>query len=302
MTLLRVYVGPEPEPRIVDAVREGGGTLVALDEADAVVWLEPSPSGFPRHLPESVTWVQLPAAGIGSWLEEGLVTDDIDFTSARGVYSHTVAEHTLALMLAAVRKMSTWTRRTAWEPETVGTLRGATVTILGAGGIGRALIPMLTPLQSEVIAVTRSGEDVPGAARTFAAEELDAVWPLTDVLVLAAPATPATRHIVDARVLRALPDHAWVVNVARGSLIDHDALVDAVRNGQIAGAALDVTDPEPLPSDHPLWGLDDVLITPHVANPVAELLPRLAERIQENVRRRVAGEPLIGRIEPERGF
>jgi D-3-phosphoglycerate dehydrogenase len=108
--------------------------------------------------------------------------------------------------------------------------------------------------------------------------------------------------LVGAAELRAMPEHAWIVNVARGSLIDTDALVEALHAGAIGGAALDVTDPEPLPDGHPLWSAPNALITPHVANPPSAMMRHLAERVRENVRRFAAGDELLAPIDPDAGY
>ena len=136
----------------------------------------------------------------------------------------------------------------------------------------------------------------------FAADDLPALWPRADVVVIAAPATDRTRHLVDRRVLAALPRHAVIVNVARGSLIDTDALVEALRAHEIAGAALDVTDPEPLPPGHPLWELDTALVTPHNANPEIAWKANVARRVAENLRRYRAGDELVGVIDLLRSY
>jgi phosphoglycerate dehydrogenase-like enzyme len=174
--------------------------------------------------------------------------------------------------------------------------------ILGAGGIGSALIRLLEPFDARVLAVTRSGREVPAAAESYAVEETGELWPEGDYFVVAAPATAATGKMIGARELEAMQEHAWVVNVARGSLIDTDALVEALAVGSIGGAALDVTDPEPLPEGHPLWSEPRALITPHSANPPDALVRRLAERVEENVSRFMAGEELIGVIDVEAGY
>jgi phosphoglycerate dehydrogenase-like enzyme len=176
------------------------------------------------------------------------------------------------------------------------------VAIVGAGGIGRALIGLLEPFGCEVIAVTRRGRDVPGASRTLPADRLAEAWPAARHVVIAAPATAGTRHLVGARELAAMREDAWLVNIARGSLVDTDALVEALRAGAIAGAALDVTDPEPLPDGHPLWELPNALITPHVGTPADTERGLFAERVRENVRRLVAGEPLVGVVDAEGGY
>ncbi len=177
------------------------------------------------------------------------------------------------LLLAGVRALPHHLVATSWAPEAfyprLGTLRGATIGIIGAGGIGRALIPMLASLGAHTLAVNRSGRPVPGAVETFPVERIDEIWPLADHFVVSAAATPDTEQLIGAEELAAMKPTAWLVNIARGSLIDTDALVGALTAGTIAGAGLDVTDPEPLPAGHPLWSLPNAMITPHDSNPPA---------------------------------
>jgi D-3-phosphoglycerate dehydrogenase len=227
---------------------------------------------------------------------------EVTFTSAAGAYAMPVAEHALGLLLAGIRGLAHYTRTRTWDPRDERTLEGSRVAIVGAGGIGRALIEMLRPHDVEVIAVTRRGLPVDGAAHTLSADRVGEVWGAADHFVIAAPATGATRHLIGADELAAMRPHAWVVNVARGSLIDTDALVAALREERIGGAALDVTDPEPLPDGHPLWAEPRALITPHVANPPSSLHRHLAQRVTENVRRFAAGEALLAPVEPDRGY
>jgi phosphoglycerate dehydrogenase-like enzyme len=288
-----VHVGPESDRAIEEAVSAAGGRIAGLGEADALVWLDPSPESFPDELPEGVRWVQLPLAGVELWLDR--IDRDRAWTAAD--YGRPVAEHALMLMLAGARQLATFARATSWSRPPLATLDGATVAIVGAGGIGRALIEMLEPFRVEVLAVTRRGRD-----GTIPADRLGEVWPRAHHVVLAAPATASTRHMVGAAELEAMRDDAWLVNVARGSLVDTDALIDALRRGAIGGAALDVTDPEPLPDGHPLWREPRALITPHVANPDATLHRYLAELVRENVARLDAGEELLARIDPDAGY
>jgi phosphoglycerate dehydrogenase-like enzyme len=295
--------GPEHTEAMVEAVERGGGkVLTAPDEAEAVVWLEPGGLELADLLHPGVRWVQLPAAGIEAWTESGLIDERRVFTSARGAYSETVAEHALALMLAGARRLHEFARDRGWEKRFGRPLAGSTVVILGAGGIGNALIRMLEPLNVTILAVTRSGREVPGADESFSAGETDQLWPRGDFFVVAAPATDATSAMIGTPQLAAMQDHAWLVNVARGSLIDTDALVEALANERIGGAALDVTDPEPLPEGHPLWTEPRALITSHTANPPEALTRALAERIEENVARFKAGEELIGVVDAEAGY
>jgi phosphoglycerate dehydrogenase-like enzyme len=289
-------------PDLEAAVRAGGGEPGPLERADGVVWLGGDPSALPE-LPPSVRWVQLPSAGVEQWLRAGVVGDGAVFTSAVGAFGLPVAEHALALILAAAKAIPRSATARTWDPDgrnRVRALEGATVAIVGAGGIGRALISLLAPFGAEVLAVTRRGRPVDGATRTLPADRVAEAFPEADYVVVAAPATEGTRHIVGAPELAAMRADAWLVNVARGSLVDTDALVEALRSAAIGGAALDVTDPEPLPDDHPLWEL--ALITPHVATPPEAEARHFAARVEENVRRLAAGEELEGVVDPGGGY
>jgi len=294
------------------AVADAGAKLVDVDAASGLVWVG-GPEEFPEVLPESVRWVQLPAAGIEDWFDHGVFArhPDVRFTSAAGAYSASVAEHALALLLAGVRYLPEHLRARSWRQQEffphVGTLRGTTVAVVGAGGIGRALIPLLTPLGAHVIAVNRSGRPVtgpgiPDSVETVPADLLSKVWTRTDHVVVAAPATAQTRHLVDADVLSRLRPSSWVVNVARGGLIDTDALVHALKTGIIAGAGLDVTDPEPLPDGHPLWSLPNAIITPHDSNPPHLRSVAFADHVTGNITRFAAGTDLLAPVDPAHGY
>ena len=300
MTPPAIHIGPDENELLTQAVRDGGGEPAPLDGADAVVWWGGA-DALPE-LPSSVRWVQLPAAGVETWLDRIKAAPEVVWTSAAGAYATDVAEHALTLLLAGVRGLNRYIRARTWAPEDDRLLEGSTVAIIGAGGIGRALIELLQPHDVEIVAVTRRGQEIDGADRTLSAEHLGEVWGTADHFVIGAPATDATRHLVGAQELAQMKPHAWIVNIARGSLIDTDALVEALRDKRIGGAALDVTDPEPLPDDHPLWELERAIITPHVANPPNAQWRKLAERVQENVGRFAAGERLIAPVEQERGY
>lgn len=304
----RIAVGPEPDDTFHRAVTAGGGVVVPFgDNPDALVWTG-VPAEFPDVLPASVRWVQLPSAGVEQWLAGGVVKahPQVLWTSAAGAFAATVAEHALTLLLAGVRALPQHLAAVSWTPgafrSRVGTLRGATVAIVGAGGTGRALIPMLAPFGATALAVTRSGRPVPGAAETVPVDRIDEIWPVADHVVLAAPATAETEHMIGADELRAMKSSAWLINVARGSLIDTDALVAALRDGTIAGAGLDVVDPEPLPDGHPLWSLTNAMITPHDANPASVQVPAYAERVTENVTRFASGVDPLAIIDVSAGY
>ncbi|MGV9794131.1 D-isomer specific 2-hydroxyacid dehydrogenase family protein [Gordonia sp. NPDC003422] len=299
---LAVAIEPERDEHIVAAVESTGAQVTTIDEARVLVWIG-GPDGFPE-LPDHIEWVALKTAGIEGFVRAGILDDRRLWTNASGFYAENVAEHALALLLSGLRQINTAVLR-HWDQAidpAVRSLHGSTVTIAGAGGIGASLIPRLRACGARVIAVNRSGREVEGADRTVPTSEIASVWPDTDHVVVAAPATPETHHLLDASVFAALPSHAWVVNVARGPLIDQAALYDALVAGDIAGAALDVTDPEPPAPDDPLWSLLNVIITPHVANPSSGLTRELAPYVAENIRRFTAGDELLSVVSTERDY
>lgn len=296
-----IALAPASRPEAVAAIEAGGGRVGPLEEADALVWTDPHAAELPA-LPARTRWLQLPSAGVELWLER--LPDGVAVTSMAGAFAEPVAEHALALVLAGLHRLAEAARASEWVDmrESTRSLEDATVAIVGAGGIGRALIAMLAPLRCRVLAVTRRGLAVPGAERTVAVAAVEEVLREADVVVLAAPGTAETRGLMDARRLAAMRSDAWLVNVGRGALVDTDALVDALAAGRLGGAALDVTDPEPLPAGHPLWSHPDVLITPHVATAPDAERRHVDERIRTNVERFAAGEPLLGLVDAGAGY
>ncbi|MDH6282565.1 D-isomer specific 2-hydroxyacid dehydrogenase family protein [Prescottella agglutinans] len=308
MTTTAVALGPEPDALLADAIARGGAASAPLGEAEGLVWAGDDPTHFPAVLPPSIRWVQLASAGVEHWFAAGVIQrhPEVVWTSAAGAFAATVAEHAFTLLLAGVRALPGHLAATTWRQreffDRVGTLRGSRVAIIGAGGIGRALIPMLASVGATVVAVNRSGRPVEGAAETLPADRVDEVFSRVDHVVVAAPATSETRHLVGRAQLAKFGSRSWVINVARGPLVDTDALVDALRDNAIGGAGLDVTDPEPLPDGHPLWTLPNAIVTPHDSNPPSVRATAFAEHVTENVRRFVAGEALTARIDPAAGY
>lgn len=301
---MRIAVLPEDSaPWLVDAVEEGGGEVGGIDGADGVVWTDPYDAGGLADVLQAhpdLPWVQLPFAGIDPFLD--LLDHDRIWTCGKGVYADPVAEMALALLLACYRDLQLYARADTWTSDHGRNLLGSRVTVLGGGAITSALLRLLGGFGCHVTIVTRHPREIDGADEVVGPDRLHEVAARTDALVLALALTPETERIVDANLLAALPDEAVLVNVARGQHVDTGALVAALREGGLRAAGLDVTDPEPLPDDHPLWGLERVLVTPHTANTKAMGRPLLATRVRENVRRRVAGEPLLGRVDPDLGY
>ncbi|MCM6762537.1 D-isomer specific 2-hydroxyacid dehydrogenase family protein [Rathayibacter sp. ZW T2_19] len=308
MTAPRVAVLPRSKDVFTRAIQEGGGRVVGLDDApDALLWLS---YGRTQELEDvlaehpTIRWVQLPWAGVDAFSEvlHRAARPGLAWTSAKGAYSEPVAEHALALTLALLRSLPERARAQSWGAKHAATLHRARVVVVGAGGIATELLRLLSVFDARVSVVRRSPEPMFGAERTVTADRLAEVVAEADVLVLAAAATSGTRHLVDAELLSRLPARAVLVNIARGTLVDTDALVAALAEGRLAGAALDVTDPEPLPDGHPLWTEPRCLITPHTADTPEMTAPLLAERVRANVAAFAAGEDLLGSVDPGAGY
>lgn len=295
-------------PDFQDAVRAGGATVVSVDEApEGLVWLGNGGVAGLREALEAApgaSWVQLPAAGIERLVEADVLDPARTWTCAKGIYGELTAEHALTLALAGLRRIPDRARASTWQRDGGSqSLYDARVVILGAGGISAALLTMLAPFRATTTVVRRDATTVmPGAERTVGMDQLTEVLPGAAVVVLALALTPETTRVIGAEQLAAMDATAWLVNVARGRHVDTDALVAALRDGAIGGAALDVTDPEPLPDDHPLWQLPNCLITPHVANPSQISTPLLAQRVTDNVRRFVEEKPLLGLVDLSAGY
>jgi phosphoglycerate dehydrogenase-like enzyme len=306
MSTPRVAVGPYPSEFATDAVVEAGGKLVTIDESpDALVWLDPHDvKGLADQVAAvpDLRWVQLPFAGVEKVAEYGLLDHDRVWTCAKGSYAEPVAEHALTLMQAGLRHLPARVRAHSWGIPAGTSLYDQRVTILGGGGITSVLLTQLAPFRVHTTVVRRSPDPMPGASRTVPPTALHEVLPGSLVVVLALALTPATERIIGREELETMDSTAWLVNVARGRHVDTGALVDALRAEAIAGAALDVTDPEPLPDDHPLWDLPNCLITPHTADTIEMVMPLLANRIRDNVARFAAGQDLIGTVDPDAGY
>lgn len=289
---------------LADAVEAAGARVVPADEARAVVWgHQAAPERLAVLLDEhpQLEWVQLPWAGVEVYVDLIRQHHEKLWTCGKGIYAEPVAEHAFAMALAGFRQLVTYARATTWGTGEGRNLLGSKVVVLGGGGITESLLRLLEPFGCDVTVVRRRPDPMAGAT-VVGEERLDAVLPGTHLLVLALALTPETQGLLDERRLRLLEPDAWVVNVARGGHVVTDDLVRVLAEGAIGGAALDVTDPEPLPDGHPLWSEPRCLITPHTANTIAMAEPLLKARVAENVRRWLAGEELIGPVDPASGY
>ena len=305
MTELRIAVGPFRTDSVDEAVRAGGGLPVAADSAaDALVWLAPwDTAGLARAIGATgARWIQLSSAGVEPVAAAGLFSPARMWTSAKGAFAEPVAEHALMLALAGLRMLPERVVARSWGQQGGASLYDERVTILGGGGITASLLDLLAPFRVAATVVRRTAEPVPGAARTVATERLMEALADAKVVFLALALTPATERIIGAPQFARMRADSWLVNVARGRHVDTAALVAALDDGAIAGAALDVTDPEPLPDGHPLWTQARCIITPHTADTLEMVERPLARRIQGNVARFAAGEPLVGVVDPVAGY
>lgn len=286
-----------------EAVREGGGEVVALADAEALVWADPA---LPHELPAAVasgpnvSWVALPFAGIEPYIP--FLDHGRTWTCARGVYARPVAEHVLALGLAGLRGLSTYARASSWQPPEGHNLVDGRVTIFGAGGIAEELVTLLQGFGCRISVVRRRNEPMEGVERTFTFDQRLEALEGADLVVLALALTSETENIIGAAEFQAMADHAWLVNVARGGHVDVAALLPALDDGQLGGACLDVTEPEPLPDGHPLWAHQRVLITPHVGNTPEMGIPLLAAHIRRNVGLFGQGSTLEGVVDVDAGY
>lgn len=304
-----IAVLPRAAALFTAAVRDAGGEVAELStETRGVVWLSYSRADELATTLEAnpqIEWVQLPWAGVDAFGDvlAGHARPRLLWTSAKGAYAQPVAEHALTLTLALLRLLHKRARAASWSALPEGSsLYGRNIVIIGAGGIALELIRLLAPFDTSITVVRRSPTPVPGAVRTVQTDRLHEVLPEADVVVVAAALTQDTRHLLGAAEFALMPQHANLVNIARGGLVDTDALVTALAAGDIAGAALDVTDPEPLPDGHPLWSEPRCLITPHMADTPEMTAPLLAERIRLNVRAFLDTGRFVGVVDPLFGY
>lgn len=300
----KIAVGPQGAADwACEAVRAGGGQVVEASLAQGLVWTDfDTTQQLVATLASNpnITWVQVPFSGVETYIPH--IDASRTWTSAKGVFGGAVAELALGLLLGGMRHIGAYAREKQWSEDYGRTLFGAHVTILGAGGIAQSLISMLKPFNCHITVVRNREGDVPGADVVLTTSRLHEALKGADAVLMAIALTPHTQGIMGRAEFQLMQSHAWIVNVGRGKQIVTDDLVWALGAGEIGGAALDVTDPEPLPAGHPLWSLPNCIITPHVGNTAEMVPPLLALRIAENVRRFASGEQLIGIVDRAVGY
>ena len=262
----------------------------------------------------ALRWLQLTSAGVDSLANHEVVrAPSVMVTTASGIHAAAISEYVVGAMISFAKNFTKSLRaqdERAWQPYWPQELEDATVGIIGLGAIGGRTAEVCRAMRMRVLAMRRScqrrmsGEEAGEAAvdEMFPPADLHALLAESDYVVLALPLTDESAGLIGEAELAAMKPNAVIVNIARGRVIDQDALVRALRNGGIAGAALDVTTPEPLPSDHELWGLSNVMITPHISGGTPRYMERAIDLFCDNLRRYVEGEPLRNVVDPARGY
>jgi len=268
-------------------------------------WLDPA--GMAARHPR-LRWIQATSAGIGPFMRRtGLDREALTVTTAGGIHAVPLAEFALTGALHFIKGLPGLRQRQQarhWERYTTRQLSGQQALVVGLGGVGRQVAATFAALGVEVTGLGRDGRsyDVPGLCRVIGRADLERTLPQIGILVLCCPLTPRTTGLIGGEQLALLPPHAVLVNIARGPVVDQDALIAALAAGRLTGACLDVFTPEPLAASSPLWGMDNVLISPHSASTVAAENARLTDLFIDNLGRFSAGRPLRNRYEPERGY
>lgn len=300
--MVAIYVSPS-DPDLERTVVSSGARLGRRESADGLIcvhddlgWLRETILRNPR-----LRWVQLGAAGIDHWLEAGVMHPRITWTAAKGVHAEAMAEHVMALVYFAAKGLGSAARRTSWADLNVTEVAGTSIGVIGAGLTGRAVIRLARSNGMRTISLTKTGRDA-GADVSLGLDGFSHILTESKFLVLSCPLTEETRGLIGDREFRAMRHKAWLINVGRGPVVDTVALVRALDAGRIAGALLDVTDPEPLPDGHELWLRPNVLITPHVASTPTMGKPALVALVAENTRRFAVGDPLLGTVDLAAGY
>ena len=253
----------------------------------------------------TLRWIQSSAAGLDHCLTPPVIASSIVVTSASGVLSNQVAEHTVALLTGLLRSLPTFFRaqqRKEYIRRTTQDLHGSKIAIVGYGGVGRRVGEVLTPFQTQVTAFDLYPTDPLPGVTLRSIDELDAALPEFDVVILCLPLTDVTRGMFDAKRLAKLRHGALFLNVARGPIVVERDLIASLQHGHIAAAGVDVAEVEPLPAESPLWDLENVIITPHVAGQSARRADNMTDFFCDNLKPYFSGRPLVNYVDKAQGF
>lgn len=300
----KVAIEPKSFPAYEQAVVDSNCVLAPLDDSvGALIWTD---YGNPQGLADAIannpqlTFVQLPFAGVDAFSE--VIKLPVRFACAKGSYREPVAEHALALALSLARIIPERVKTKTWGRKFADSLYDSKVLIVGGGGISEELVKLLTPFRAEITVVRNKNLPFQVAKRTMGLEALGDVLGEADFVFLACSLTDKTKGLFDLETFRKFKPTAYFVNIARGPIVVTGDLVEALNAGLIAGAGVDVTDPEPLPDGHPLWEAKNIIITPHSADTNAQVIRLFSERIRENLAAYQGLGPWSGLVDPELGY
>jgi phosphoglycerate dehydrogenase-like enzyme len=294
-------------------VQLDGYERVPAEVPDAEVFvgwrLQPEDFGIAKKL----KWIHSPTAAVHQLMFPELLRSSVVVTSSTGVHGPVVAEHAIAVLLALAKRLpqvvryqtkKQWSQGQLWrEHPRPREVAGATVAVIGMGHIGREFTIRAKALGMKVLAVRENpSKGADGADAVFGSTQMEEVLPQADYVLLCPPVTLATERMMNRALLAKMKPDAYLINVARGDLVDEPALLRALQERRIAGAALDVFEEEPLAEGSPFWSLDNVLITPHTAAVTEKLWERHYQLIAENLKRFLAGQPLLNLVDKKRGY
>jgi phosphoglycerate dehydrogenase-like enzyme len=305
----------EPPPRLPEA-RTGAAYRFADDAAELATALPETEVIF--HWADRtellraawptagrLRWIHAAGVGVDWALFPELIESDVVLTNCRGVFDETMPEYALALLLALAKELPATIddqRARQWRHRPLSPVRGRHATVVGAGSIGRATTRLLRGVGMDVTVVARTERDDPELGRIHASTDLAELAAVTDALVLVTPLTDDTRGLVDGSVLAVLRVGAWLVNIGRGAVVDEAALVASLRSGRLAGAALDVFATEPLPPEHPLWAMSNVIVSPHIGGDAPGWLEWFSRSFLDELERFIAGQPLKNVVDKRLGY
>jgi phosphoglycerate dehydrogenase-like enzyme len=298
-----------PDVDVVDT-RSDAECRAAVPGADVMLATRIRPDTLAAA--DRLRWVHSSAVGVGGLPLAALAAKGVVVTNARGIHAATIAEHTMALMLALRRQLPAAMQRQAagqWSQDELSTLvvpaaSATRVLVVGIGSIGARVAAHAAAMGMSVVGIRRHPERTPppGVERVYAADQLHALLPTVDVVVLAAPRTDETGALIGATELALMKPTALLINIARGGLIDEPALIDALSTGRLGGAGLDVVSREPLDPASPLWTLPNVIITPHTAAFAGDYWTPVVDAFLQNMKHFRAGAPLDNLVDPELGY
>ncbi|MBT2533851.1 D-2-hydroxyacid dehydrogenase [Arthrobacter sp. ISL-48] len=299
---------PEIEALAEVRLTKADGLAAAMDGAEVLYqWHSFSPALKENWSAAStLKWIHVSAAGVSQLLFDELIRSNVAYTNSRGVLSRSIAEFTLGFVLDMAKDAQGSLRlqqHQRWQHRVSRKIQGQRALVVGTGSIGREVAKLLSAVGMEVDGAGRTCR--PGDTdfgQIHSSRELSGTVLAYDYVILAAPLTDETRGLVNAAVLAAMKPSACLINVGRGELVDTGALTGALTSGSIAGAALDVVHPEPLPEGHPLWGMENVIITPHMSGDTEEYLDDLGRLFVDNLKRYCGNEPLENIVDKDLGF